>query len=265
MMKTKATLALVACWAAGAFATSYLGSVVNSWYAVYSYPSGGKAPLGFCYGDGYMYVMYDGLFTKRQPQDGKIVDVVGLPKPGPWEVAFDPGRRRIWCACLEAGVYLLHPETGSYLASFPLAGGLPTAAAISYDRLTPSGPLWITGGVTWRIWTFTTAGSVVRSIQVPIVNVTGLAFDNDTGGGPYLFAGAWTDKSRIYAVNPATGSILYTFAAPVTGTRLQGLTWDGEYLWTNDSKNGYLVQFVAHEPNLNVSPASVGRIRALFR
>lgn len=265
MMKTKATVALVACWAAGAFATSYLGSVVNSWNGVYTYPGGGKAPFGLCYGDGYMYVMYDEIYTKREPQDGKIVDVLGLPTPGPDEVGYDPGRHRIWCACRESGVYLLHPDTGSYVASFPLPGVIPNAAAICYDRLTPAAPLWLTDVQTWRIWNLTTAGSIVRSVRVPITNITGLAFDNDTAGGPYLFAGAWTDKSRIYATDPATGSILYTFDAPVKGTRLHGLTWDGEYLWTNDSKNGYLVQFVAHEPNVNVTPASVGRIRALFR
>lgn len=264
-MKTKATVALVACWAAGAFATSHLGSVVNSWYAVYSYPSGGKMPLGLCYDSGFMYVSYDGVLNKREPGHGSIVDVVGLPKPQPYEITFARSSGRIWCACYEAGVYLLHPETGSYVASFPLPGGIPNASAICYDRVMPSHPLWVTDVITWRIWNLTTRGSIVRSIRVPINNVSGLAYDNDAAGGPYLFVGAWTDKARIHATNPANGSIHYTFTAPVKGNRLQGLTWDGEYLWTIDSLNHYLVQFVAHEPNVQIAPASVGRIRALFR
>jgi hypothetical protein len=264
-MKTKATVALVACWAAGAFATSHLGSVVNSWDATFSYPGGGKAPLGLCYGDGYMYIMYDELFAKRVPEDGKIVDVLGLPTPGPWEVNYDPGRRRIWCACRGAGVYLLHPGTGSYVASFPLPGGISYAGAICYDRETPAAPLWITNSLTWRLWNLTASGSLVRSVQVAIVGKDGLAFDNDTVGGPYIFVGAYSDKARIYAGDPASGSVLYSFDAPVKGTRLHGLTWDGDYLWTNDSLTGYVVQFVAHEPNVTVMPASVGRIRALYR
>jgi outer membrane protein assembly factor BamB len=212
-----------------------------------------------------MYIMYDELFAKRLPQDGKIVDVVGLPTPGPWEVAYDLGRRRIWCACLEAGVYLLHPETGSYEASFPLPGEIPSAAAICYDRDTPSAPLWVTDALTWRLWNLTTNGSIARSVRVSITGKTGLAFDNDTAGGPYIFIGAYSNKARIYAGDPATGSVLYSFDAPVKGTRLHGATWDGDYLWTIDSDNGYVVQFVAHEPNLTITPASVGRIRALYR
>ncbi|UCH78877.1 MAG: hypothetical protein JSU81_02715 [Candidatus Coatesbacteria bacterium] len=268
MNKTRTTVALVACWAAGAFATSYLGSVVTSWDATYSYPGGGKAPFGFAYGNGYMYVTYDELFTKRESSAGTIVDVLGLPKVPrqyPEEAAYDPDRSRIWCGCSEAGVYLLHPETGSYVASFPLPGTIPKVVAICYDRSLPSAPLWLTDGITWRIWNLTTGGSIVRSVRMSINKVEGLAFDNDTAGGPYLFVAACFDKPLIYALDPATGSVLYTFSAPVTGDRLQGLTWDGEYLWTNDSKTGYVLQFVAHEPNTTITPASVGRIRALFR
>jgi len=258
-------MALVACWAAGAFATSYLGSVVSSWYAVYNYPGGGKMPLGLCYDAGYMYVSYDGVLNKREAIHGSIVDVVGLPQPQPYEIAFAPASGRIWCGCYEAGVYLLDPETGSYVASFPLPGEIPNASAICYDRTLPSRPLWVTDPITWRIWNLTTAGSLVRSIQVPANSVSGLAYDNDAAGGPYLFVGAWSDKARIHAANPANGSIYYTFTAPVTGSRLQGLTWDGEYLWTIDSHNYYVVQFIAHEPNLSLTPASLGKVRALFR
>jgi hypothetical protein len=263
-MKIKVTLALVAGWAAGAFATSYLGSVVNSWNGVYRIGNQSFAPFGFCYGEVYLYVHYDGFLTKREPNAGSIVDIIGVSGPMADDIGFEPNTEYLYCACYKYGVYIRDSYTGSDLASFPPPPGASYATGLCYDRRTPAKPIWLSDINTWRIWNLTTAGSVANSITVPLSSKAGLAFDGDTTGGPFIFVATTKPPASIYAVNAVNGSICYSFAAPVPENKLWGLTWDGEYLWTINAKACFLMRFIAHEPYLTVLPASVGRIRALF-
>jgi outer membrane protein assembly factor BamB len=111
---------------------------------------------------------------------------------------------------------------------------------------------------------------LVNSITTTFGSIGGLAFDRDSGGGPFLFAGTRATPPTVFALNPTSGSVLYAFDAPVNNNALRGLAWDGNYLWTIDnvygSPNvGMVYRFYGHEPYPAVVPNSPGRIETIYR
>jgi hypothetical protein len=262
--------ALLAVGGSPVLGTSYLGSVINSWDGKYTQGSSTSYPLSITYGDGYIWLGYSAFITKRIPATGSIVDLIGFSDRYGSDMGFENSTKYLYCACSSYGVYVRDSASGSLVRSFSLPPGATSASGIDFDEGAPSAPVILGDSTAWRIFNLTGTGSLVNSISTGLGSVGGLAMDRNTSGGPYLFAGTRTSPPRVYALNPASGSVLYSFQAPVANQALRGLAWDGTYLWTADNVYGsptvgMVFQFIAHDTNVNVAPTSLGKVKSLFR
>ena len=142
---------------------------------------------------------------------------------------------------------------GSTISSFPA----PNPSGIAWD----GSHLWIisrsSGGTVRQ---YTAAGSVMGSFSVAaITNGYDMAWD-----GKYLWCANRPSTGPYYIFRFTTqGSVLASFAAP--GTFTTGCGCDGRYLWLSNNSGARHVYQVDAELTPNVAPASVGRIKALFR
>lgn len=269
MKKTLAIVALVAVAWAAAYATSYLGSVVNSWEGKYE-GTGTSYPLSLAYGDGYIWLGHHTYFIQRIASTGSIVDLIGFSgRPGDG-LGYQKTTEYLYFACSDKGVCWREATTGSTVGSFGLPPGATYLEALDFYNGNPTAPLWLGDLRAWRLWNLTSAGSVVRSITTPFGSTLGVAYDGDTAGGPFLFAASSSVPPGIYALDPASGSIRYSFSTEVCTHGIGGLSWDGTYLWALDKgpespHPGMVYQLIAHEPNTGVAPASLGRIKALYQ
>ncbi|UCH78876.1 MAG: hypothetical protein JSU81_02710 [Candidatus Coatesbacteria bacterium] len=266
MRRPSAIIALLAATAAAVSATSYLGSVVNSWDGRYE---GSSYPLSLAYGDGYIWLGYHTFFTQRIAATGSVVDVIGFSGfPGDG-LGYEKATKYLYFACSDKGVCCREATSGSTVSSFGLPPGATYLMALDFYNGNPTVPLWLGDLRAWRLWNLTSTGSVVRSLRTSY-SVGGVAYDGDTAGGPYIFAGTRNPPPTIYALAPSSGSVLYSFEIDMCKLGIGGLSWDGTYLWTLDDMGssplrGMVYQIVAHEPNTAVVPASLGRIKALYR
>ena len=144
---------------------------------------------------------------------------------------------------------------GSIVASFPApAYGRGLAYAGDY--------LWYStaGNHYWNyVYKLTTAASVVSSFQAPhgqgFLN-QGLDWD-----GLYLWlAQAGVGGGNIFRMT-TSGSIVSSLYLPVY--RPTGITWDGSCVWMADDASDWVYQMTWTE--VAVAPASLGRVKALYR
>ncbi len=186
-------------------------------------------------------------------------------------------------------VYFFHLRTGSIVSSFPAPGG-PGTWGIGGSV----GNHYISNNRTSWIYEVTTYGSVVSSFRCPIDGPA----DLDLGWNPRDLLIAIPDRNIIAVVDETTGSLLSTFKAPgsrptaccgyqttliadaathtvyengvpvITGIATPVGADENFYLdydlWlyvVDDATD----RIYWYERTLAVAPASVGRIKALFR
>ena len=145
---------------------------------------------------------------------------------------------------------------------------MPAPFTVPQGLTFADGYLYIADMYQSRILKTTTTGSVVESFNPGVFAIKGLGWDGDTAGGPFLFACEMDAAHTIHQINPSTGSVLSSFAGPTFQGNIIGLTWDGSYLWACQNYAGqdmYAFQFIAHDPNPGIAPASIGKIKALYR
>ncbi|UCH79232.1 MAG: hypothetical protein JSU81_04595 [Candidatus Coatesbacteria bacterium] len=270
MKKTALALTALAVVVTAAYGTNYLGSVISSWDGRHVQGSATYYPLGITYGDGHIWLCYSTFFTKRLPATGSIVDLVGFSGRYGYDLGYETSTSYLYFACGTYGVYVRNSSTGADVRNFGLPAGATSASGIDFDNGTAASPVWLGDQTAWRIFNLTSTGSLVSSLSTTFGGVGGVAYDGATSGGPYLFAGTRGTPCQVYSVSPTSGSVLYSFEAPVSNGALRGLTWDGTYLWTIDNRFGspnvgWVYQFIGYVPNIGVVPASVGKIKALYR
>jgi hypothetical protein len=136
----------------------------------------------------------------------------------------------------------------------------------SFHALSPNGVAWDGQYIWWasyvggRFYKCRPSGSVLSSWRVSKITDSGdLAWD-----GIYLWC-ADLGSGYVYRLTKA-GSISRSFKAP--GDETYGCAFDGKYLWLSDTPGETATTFFKVDIEYSgpaVAPASVGRVRALFR
>ncbi len=256
----------------GAAAGGHLGSVVNSWDARYIISGReGLYPLGVAYNDGYLWLSYGSHLLKRCPSNGSIVKVVHTPERTYDDIGYDSARGYIYGSLSWYYIGITEANTGRLVGSFRVPPGAEGELTITFSREAAT-PLWIATPVKPVIWRLTDNGRIVSSYvpQFPCYYINGLAYAGETPVGRVLFAGQqyMSVPSRVFALRPRNGSILYSFVSPLPQNSLSDLTWDGRYLWGIHAVwargPAYIYQFVA-TTDVAVYPCSVGRVKAIYR
>jgi PKD repeat protein len=241
----------------GASASATHAVTVEGVVATLAAPGGD--PMGLAY-DGVSLWVSDSTakrIYKIRPSDGQVLVSFDAPGgsmaimgaeadakniiPGPTAgtpagVAWNGGA--LWVACTSDGkIYQVNPSVPTTDPGHVLAV-LDSAAFTPFGLAFGGGALWVSdigAGLIFKVDPLT--GSVLGSIPAPglepmslepkgIVPVapTGLAWAN---GSLWVSAG-----TALYRVDPATGAILASAAAP--GPTPAGLAFDGVYLWVAD-------------------------------
>lgn len=267
-MKKAIALALVLSAAPAAFAA--LGDVVASW------PSPERIPLGLACGPKtsqmwvycnewpcYIYHVHadtGSVYGSFLHYDGQN-NVRGLSfsygGPAPYSGDY------LWVGDVDNRcVYMSDPTTGRTYLSYPLSfapNGLAVEAT-GDGGLAPKAMFAEEAVLRCHIYRLQlTTGSVMSSFLFDTPYARDLAYDWRNG----LVWTTWDKEGPVVGCDPASGSIKASFPSPPG--KPGAFTYRGEYLWIGtfgDSDNIYKV----HCPGgIGVAPASLGRVKALFR
>ncbi len=266
MNKTVLTVAACAAAVSGALATSYLGSIVGSFNATAIVGSSRYYPLGLAY-DGAEFWTGHQRYAAAWTMTGSRKSMHYINAGINYETAYDRGAGRLYAINRLSSTYrvlAINPASGSITNSFVVPAPFTVPQGLTFG----GGYLYIADMYQSRILKTTTTGSVVSSINPGVFAIKGLAWDGDTAGGPYLFACETNAKHTIHQINPSSGSVVKSFDGPAFAGNIIGLAWDGTYLWACQNyagQNMYAFRFIAYEPYVGISPASLGKIKSLYR
>jgi hypothetical protein len=243
-----------------------LGSIVGSFNATVEVGSSRYYPLGLAY-DGAEFWTGHSKYAAEWTMTGSRKSMHYINAGINYETAYERGAGRLYAINRLSSTYrvlAIAPTSGSIVSSFVVPAPFTVPQGLTFG----GGYLYIADMYQSRILKTTTTGSVVSNIDPGVFALKGLAWDGDTAGGPYLFACETNAKHTIHQINPSSGSVVKSFDGPPFTGNIIGLTWDGTYLWACQnywSTYMYAFQFIAHDPNPAVSPASLGKIKSLYR
>jgi hypothetical protein len=244
-MKVTATGLLVAAGAWGAF-----GQVLQS------FPAPAGNPLGLAYQNGYLWCPCGSpafTFYRLNPTNGSVV--ASFPSPvGAWTVGAawngaylftgDYAHDYIWRLGTTGSVY------GSFAVTDDYFGGVTWDGAY----------LWYTGDAPPRFFRITTTGSAVSWFSIPFT-----PFDPGCDQ-TYLYCGGYNYTPlpgyKLFKAN-LTGSIIASAAAP--GDYPRGCAHDGKDVWFTTSTPSVVYRMDDGVPDDDVAPASLGRVKAIYR
>jgi hypothetical protein len=146
-------------------------------------------------------------------------------------------------------------EAGSLAASFAAPSN---GYGVTYD----GEHLWYStaGSHYWNyVYKLTTKGSVVSSFQAPHGKGY-LNKDIDWGDSCLWLAQSSSAGGFIYQMTTA-GSVVFSIF--LQGREPTGVAWDGKRVWFADGGNDWVYQI--SWSGVDVAPASIGKVKALFR
>lgn len=246
-----------------------LGDVVASW------PSPERFPLGLACGPKpsqmwvycnewpcYVYhVNADtgsvyGSFLHYQAQNKVRGLSFSYGSPAPYTGSY------LWVGDVENRcVYMSDPATGRVNASYSTSfapDGLAVEATGDGGRAPTA--VFTNENVKTDVWRLQlTTGSVMSSFSIASQYMHDIAYDWRTG----LVWATWGREGVVAGCDPATGSIVASFTPP-PGFPVS-FTYSGEYLWIGTSRDYHRVYKVHCPGDIAVAPASLGRVKALFR
>ncbi|NIT36921.1 MAG: hypothetical protein GTN49_10555 [candidate division Zixibacteria bacterium] len=266
MKKTAIVTAFLLTLGSGALASSYLGSIVSSFNASVKIGAFTYYPLGLAYDGADLWTGHS-RYAAEWTLTGSRKNVHYINAGINYETAYDKANNRLNAINRLSSVYrilTIDPGSGSITSSFRVPSPLAVPQGLTFG----AGYLYIADMYQSRILKTTTAGSVAGSIDPKVFAIKGLAWDGDTTGGPFLFACVMDAKHTIHRINVASGSVVKSFEGPKFTGNIIGLAWDGKYLWASQNYTGqdmYAFQFIAYNPNVGVAPATLGKIKALYR
>ena len=262
------TVGLALALVAPVLATSYLGSIVGSFNATAAVGAFRYYPLGLTYDGAEFWAGYS-KYAAEWTKTGSRKSMYFINGGTNYDTAYNRGAEPEHLYAINKlskvnRILTIDPGSGSITSSFVVPSPFTVPQGLTFG----GGYLYIADMYQSRILKTTVNGSVVSSINPGVFAIKGLAWDGDTAGGPYLFACEFNAKHTIHQINPSSGSVVKSFDGPAFTGNIISLAWDGTYLWTCQNyagQNMYAFGFIAYEPNVGISPASLGRVKALFK
>ncbi|MGD8719018.1 MAG: hypothetical protein PVH29_09375 [Candidatus Zixiibacteriota bacterium] len=222
------------------------GSIISSFLSPVT-----SSPIGMCYNGGYIYHMShtDGAVFKTTTT-GSVVSSITGPSSG---IGVHFTGTHYWTTTYSPGVAYYRDSSGSIISSF-------AGPANGYGITSDGTNLWYSSSRSGNyIWQLTTAGSVISSVEGPGTFNGGV--DWDSRG--YIWVANWpSSNGGIYRITTA-GSVVESYSPVPAGTRPSGCAWDGTYVWYCDYTGKYVYQMDTELTS--ITPASVGKVKALFR
>jgi hypothetical protein len=222
-------------------------TIVSSW------PSPAQRPYGAAYDGTYVWISCDETNNESMfrctPETGSVVSSFKVSTTGLFGCCYDGSY--LWYDALNASLeYNMYKvtDTGSVLSSWP--SPVSRTVGCAWDGTY----FWLSsyfGSLGWA----TTTGSLLGSFGTSW-RPTGVMYDE------YYLWTAEYNQPTVYRIT-TSGSVVSSFDFPAG--QPWGLGYDGEYMWlTSIAGQGYVykVDFGGYPA---VAPASLGRVRALFR
>jgi hypothetical protein len=200
---------------------------------------------GIDYHGGYVYHGDGHNYIYRTTTTGSLLDSLDV---GNASAGIDRTDFEFWCCNLGGFIFRLS-TTGSVIRSFE--GPAYEAYGITHGE----GFLWCSDAL--YLYKLTVNGSLIGSFRLPATSHRGLCW-----AAPYL----WTASNarRMIYQTTQSGIVVDSFGT-VPGYTPHGVTWDGSYLWYTASSGVLLYVYKARLCFTAVTPASLGRVKALFR
>ncbi len=268
----KAALGVAVAVIAGAPALGAVGSVVSSFPArIYGYGHR-MMPVGMAYADGYLWMMYyEGVLAKRLYPTGSVLATYEICHWGvnaTYALAYDG--TYFWTSYTPrpgpSDLYKIDSAKMTIVASYRVNSPYPIR------QLAWDGARFWTNMLEdkYKVHEMTNAGSIISTYDIPYMYPKGFAFIPDLPVGRRLVEGDYgTLYTTFYVYKIRSREVNYTFVPEIPQEHALAGCWDGQYLWTfgNYDPGGqeYCYQIVAWEPFPGVAPASLGKIKAIYR
>lgn len=255
-MKKRLSIALAVVLLTAAAADAYLGQIQTSFRSPAAANTRGLARAA-----GYLYVVDGtdrGIVYRMNPDTGEVYDWYVVQWDGNNSGLAFSTPSYLWVGCISNDtVYRTRAFTGSIYSSWG-AGHDPFGIAPRSTGDSGKGTthIFTTDNLPDYLFTHRLNGNVLNSFPLGTRSRYDCAFDwrNNLvwrGGGDY-----------IYAHTP-TGSIAASFESPAGSPR--GLAYNNYRLWIACTGNSYIYRVHCPRDFFAVEPASVGRVKALFR
>jgi hypothetical protein len=159
-------------------------------------------------------------------------------------------------------VYMSDPATGRVYLSYSIASA-PDGLAVEATGdggLAPKA-MFTAEGTKPYVWSLgLTTGSTISSFILGSQYIDDLAYDWRNG----LVWANGDSEGTVVGCDPATGSIVASFLPPPPG-KPAAFAYCGQYLWIGTCGNCHYIYKVHCPGDIAVAPASLGRVKALFR
>jgi len=253
----KCFLSVVAVALVAATAQAYLGEVVSSFRS-----PAGTDTRGLARGSTYLYVMNGNIRAtvyRTRPTTGSIYDWYMVSWTGENSGLAFSTPSYLWVGRLDNDrVYCVEQSTGSlYYSWSAVHDPYGLAPWCTGDGGTGTSYLFSTDDAPSRLYTHELSnGSIVNSSSLVYNARCDCAFDWRNN---LIWIG---QGGSIYAVAPS-GAPVASFNSPAGSPR--GLTYTNSYLWIACNSDGYIYRVHCPRNFTAAAPASLGKVRAIFR
>jgi hypothetical protein len=203
-----------------------------------NFPSPTNNPADLAWDGQYLYLL--GLTThliyKIDPNNGQLLGTTPIGVSGTMGLTYVDGY--LWISCISDHSLKKLDSNGNILKSVPIPVQQPI-------------------GIEWDGQAFWVAESYPPDEKIYRIDSTGTVLSYFLFPGDSPFGLTW-DGSTIWCANnqmsslavlyqfDTSGNILFSMPAPNNPGAVNGLAWDGQYLWEADQTHDRIIQFEGH-------------------